>query len=638
MCKLKQFLLIALLFSLSCNSILAESNTQTVTPHLTVIAGPINGALLQKNGKILAVYGDPRDPAINADMVLFTHYRRDVAWAGVKLARNGAQAVVPKNEESFFSGVSQFWSEFSVKRFHDYYQQTTKILTQPIPITKTVEDGETWMWEGIPIHVLATPGYTRDAVTYILDIDEKKIAFTGDLIYGDGKILDWYSLQDAIPEAKIGGYHGYAARTAQLIDSLKKVAEQNPDLLIPARGPIIRNVQQSIARLIDRLQKAYENYLSIDALRWYFKDEHIQKKAERVLGPSTRINWMSFAETVNENLPPWIIPITNSRLILAQDGSGFLVDCGGKRIIDELIKMRIEGTLQSLDGLFITHYHDDHTDQVMPLVQEFNCPVYTIRELQDVLENPAAYRLPCLTQNPIPDLKIMEEGALFKWKEFKLTFSYHPGQTILHGALLVEKENSESIFFIGDSFTPSGIDDYCLQNRNLLHPNHGYFYCLNALRKMEPNYLLINQHVDPTFRFSRDQIDHMINVLNRRIELLRDLFPFDDPNYGLDEGWARFYPYWQTVKAGESFDLTLRIFNHSPCERTFQTALNFPEGWKEKNGEINVVIPSIHEAEAQYHNITTPKNTKPGIYVITADIQSADWDLREWTETIITIE
>src|SRR5213079_2425167 len=42
--------------------------------------------------------------------------------------------------------------------------------------------------------------------SYLLELDGKRIAFAGDLIYGDGKFIDLYSLQDAIPDVKEDGY------------------------------------------------------------------------------------------------------------------------------------------------------------------------------------------------------------------------------------------------------------------------------------------------------------------------------------------------------------------------------------------------------------------------------------------------
>ena len=63
------------------------------------------------------------------------------------------------------------------------------------------------------------------------------------------------------------------------------------------------------------------------------------------------------------------------------------------------------------------------------------------RELADVLEHPAAYRLPAMTANKIADLTSLADGQKKRWKEFDLTSYYFPGQTLYHGALLAERDD-----------------------------------------------------------------------------------------------------------------------------------------------------------------------------------------------------
>src|SRR5262249_42213273 len=149
----------------------------------------------------------------------------------------GAAGVAPEAEKSLFTGVAGFWDQYRSKRFHDYANQSSRILAQPLAIAPTARSGDSIQG----IHVLETPGETRGAVSYLIEADGKRIACTGDLIYGDGKLLDLFSLQDALPQLKEDGYHGYAARAGDLVASLRKVAAWKPDLLIPARGPVIRN-------------------------------------------------------------------------------------------------------------------------------------------------------------------------------------------------------------------------------------------------------------------------------------------------------------------------------------------------------------------------------------------------------------
>ena len=619
--------------------LVVKSGTDTViqlSEHVSLIPGPVNGVSIEKDNTRLVIYGDPIGEIEDAEMVLFTHSRRDVVWAGRKLVVNGVSAVIPDGDVDHFNNVERFWNEFTKHRFHDYAQQVTKIPTESLKIGRTVKAGENLSWRGIPIEVIDTPGYTRQAISYLIEIDGIKYAFVGDIIYGNGKLFDLYSLQDAITEAKIGGYHGWAGRMGILIESLRKVAAKEPDILLPARGPVIRNPDEAIDLLIKRLQAVYENYLSISAGRWYFRDNY-DILARRVLGQNPKVNWMPWAEVIKDKPPEWIIPISNSRLIISEDHSGFLVDCGSHRIVDEVIKQKEAGKLTGLDGLFITHYHDDHTDNVAACLAEFNCPVYTTGPLVDILKHPGDYRLPCLTPNPIVNIKVIPEAHKMRWKEFTFTFYDFPGQTIYHDALLVEKDNAEKIFFIGDSFTPSGIDDYCLLNRNLLHESMGYFYCLNLLRKIPSGTLLINQHVVEPFSFNARQLDHMTATLTKRKALLAELLPWDEPNYGIDERWVRFSPYGSKTKPGRNVMVSLKAINHSNASRTLTFALNLPQGFDSEVKTASVTVPLQTEKQTDF-NLVIDTSVDPGIYVITADVQQEQWNLPRWTEAIIQVE
>ena len=610
--------------------------TEMVGANVRVLCGAVNGVLLERNGKMLAIYGDPRKEPASADTVLFTHHRRDVVWAGRTLVAAGAKAVVPAGELADFTEVGTFWLGFAQKRFHDYTHKSTKVLGEPMTVAKTVRGGEALTWEGLSIRVLDTPGYTRGAISYLIDLDGQRLAFTGDLIYGDGKLLDLYSLQDAIPEAKMMAYHGYAARLADVIASLNGLAAERPTLIVPCRGPVIRNPAAAIAALISRARAFYTNYLSIDAHHYYSGEERFQVKARRVLGPEAKFAWMPSAKT-REPLPPWIVPIDNARLILAADKTGFLVDCGSQRIIEELNKLRTTGRLTSIEHIFVTHYHDDHTDQVAKAAKLFGATVHASRENRDVLLNPGDYRLPCLTTESIQITGHSESGSRWRWKEFELTLYYFPGQTLHHDALLVKKDSGEQIFFIGDSFTPSGIDDYCMLNRNFLHEGTGYLACLELIRRVAPDALLINEHVSPTFRFSVRQLDEMRDVLKKRRGLLQALLPWDDPNFGLDEGWARFHPYAPKVCPGETARLSLRVRNHSPTKQTFMIKPHLPAGWTLSSAvPIAIPVPAREEGAVELVFVV-PEDARSGILLLTADLSWGDWELREWAEAMVTV-
>jgi len=624
--KTPWFLLLAVLL-IQC------TDSQKLSERVRISSGAVNGVIIEKNGNKLVVYGDPDDEIKKADMVLFTHFRRDVIWAGRNLVDRGALAVVPNDEKAYFIRGDSIWTNFALKRFHNYSCQTTKIGISPLEVSRFVNGGDTLKWQGIDFKVLKTPGYTRGSVSYIADIDSQRFAFVGDLIYGDGKIFDLYSFQDSIGD--ILGYHGYAARLEKLISSLRLIAEQKPDFIIPSRGPVITNPDSAIKKLIHQVSLVYRNYLSVSAYRWYYP-ERMNNLSNRILGPSIQVNWMPLASVIEENPPSWYMHISNTNLVFAEDSSAFMIDCGIKSVLAEIVKMKQTGRLKSLDGIFITHYHDDHTDLINDVVKEFGCPVYVTKELKYILEHPSAFNMPCLTNESITNLNIMQSGQEMSWKEFTLTFHFFPGQTLYHDAVLFEKNNGEAIFFIGDSFTPSGIDDYCLLNRNLLHKESGYLYCLDIIKKLPEYMLLANQHVKPLFAYSTQQLDHLTNSLLERNALLKDLFPFDDANYGVDEQWFSVYPYKQNSSPGETIELTVKIFNHSDKPKSFVIVPKAQKGFTVESDKISLIIEPITEREIVL-KVKVSKETLPGVYVQLFDVKFDNWDLREWSEALIEV-
>ncbi len=606
---------------------------ERITPHCIFDRGAINGVLIEREGHGLVVYGWAQRDTANIDQVLLPHGRRDLVCNTRELAESGVSVIAPARERYYLERPEEFWNAMIKTRFHDYAQQSTKVLAEPFEVERWVKEGDKIEWCGITLHVLETPGYTRGSVSYVAEMDGKKIAFTGDLIYGDGQVFDLYSFQDAISEGKIRGYHGYGARLADLVSSLRTIAAQKPDVLVPARGPLIRNPQQAIARLTQRVQSLYQNYLSTSALHWYFKEDNMRMCGRRVLGEDAEIKLMPYCRY--EQTPDWIFENSTSRLLVSDDGHGFLLDCGYQRVIDAVNDLIKGNVIKQVDGIFVTHYHDDHTDLVQTAAETFKCPIYATKEYADVLEHPDAYHLPALTANAIKHIKVVGDGHKMKWREFDLTFYFFPGQTIYHGALLVKKQSEKPVFFIGDSFAPSGIDDYCVLNRNLLHEDSGYLKCLKKVRAEGPDIWLINEHINHVFAFSNDELDYLESQYRARIKILRELFPWDDPNYGIDEQWAVFYPYGVNLARGATAEIELRITNHSPIEREFLITPHSHQGLKLLDRELSIKLAPRRTGAVK---VRVRADGDAGNTLVTADIRSDGMDFRQWVEALVTIE
>jgi hypothetical protein len=176
------------------------------------------------------------------------------------------------------------------------------------------------------------------------------------------------------------------------------------------------------------------------------------------------------------------------------------------------------------------------------------------------------------------------------------------------------------------------MDDYCLLNRNFVAPEKGFLDCLRDIRQMTGDYLLINQHVLPAFRFSDRQLDRMTETFTRRRDLLASLFPWDDPNFGVDEQWARFYPYTAEVEAGKPVTLHMVIRNHSSRPQEFRVRPHVPAGWITSRAELRLTV--LPRREGALDIPVTPAAS--GLGIVTADVAFGAWDLRHWTEAMVT--
>ncbi len=597
----------------------------------------------------------PTADKIRENFLALTHARREVLGKSIyqQLKENdgdsAAQSIyAPEAERQLFSDVEALWKRLWDQRFHDYTQQSSRLPIQDVRVDHWVNDQERILWKGFEIQVVATPGYTRGAVSYLVTTPEgARIAVTGDLIQGDGKIPDLYSFQDAIPAAGIRGYHGYASRLADLRESLDKIRAFDPQYILPARGEMVSDPIKSISRLKDRIKSLYLNYISTNALYWYFKAPHIKICVERMLGEEVEYQSMPYSHY--EDPPEWILNHATSRILVSDTGHAFLIDCGYDDILRTLKMYQDQKVLLDVEGLFVTHYHDDHTDRVEKARVELGCPVYCLSSYQEILSNPESFRMPALTDRGISDLQPLRDGATLQWREFTLRFYRFPGQTYFHGAVLVLKPGAKPVLFVGDAFTPSGIDDYCLMNRNLMSAGEGYFRCLDILDQLAEEFgefFMINQHVAQVFEWNAEQRNYIRSQYQKRAALIQELTPWDGVNYAIDDNWVRFSPYSQTVSSATPFVLNVIIWNHSSFDRKFKVSLNLPRGLslrKVSASEIEIGAETEGKIEAELVWVEDEKNSQlisnqNSVNLVTVDLESEGIKLEGYAEAMVLLE
>ena len=240
---------------------------------------------------------------------------------------------------------------------------------------------------------------------------------------GPGRLWDVYSLQRGFAHGgqEIGGYHGFMGDRWRLAESLEKIKSLKPDLLVPSHGVLMDDPAGAIDALLAALESCYENYVSISALRHYFPKlftDYEGRPGQMPIRPGIQP-------------PSCLRHFGTTWMLVSETGGAFVMDVGSPDLVDRLKKMIADGEIKQVEGLWITHYHFDHTDGIVAFQQAFDCPCYTDLRLADVLTRPTAWRLPCLAPETIRVDQPMRDGQSWRWHEFTLDLASLPGSDAL---------------------------------------------------------------------------------------------------------------------------------------------------------------------------------------------------------------
>ncbi|MGB9595841.1 MAG: MBL fold metallo-hydrolase [Candidatus Poribacteria bacterium] len=600
-----------------------------ISKHLYIHSGVINvGILINENEALLIDFGDGTVKDSLSELgvssiysVIFTHHHRDQAF-GFKLT-DSEKVGIPDQEYKWFTEVESYWNNPSY-RWHIYnFHPHNLMLTASIPITDRYKEGDLFKFGDAIISVIDTPGHTDGSISYVIDVDSQRVIFSGDLIYDKGKIWELYSLQKA--EAMVSDYHGFLGSRNQLKQSLLKLLAQSPNMLIPSHGEVINDPEDAVKTLIDRLDVCYDRYVAISALRHYFFEMFAEYEG--------RAGHMQIRP--GKSVPSFLRHYGTSWFIMSKNKDVFVVDCGNNAVIKQIKEMQDKGEINKVSGLWITHYHDDHFEAVPEFLSTFDCPIYVDENMVDILENPRGYRLPCISPSKVKVSNPTKDGQSWMWNEFKMTAYHFPGQTYYHGGLLVEGQNVK-MFFAGDSFTMSGIDDYCSGNRNWLGKGVGFDHCLELIQEIKPTHIF-NCHVDLAFDFTDDEINFMRSNLAEREKIYGELFPWDSPNYGMDEFWVKCYPYEQDAILGNAVEIRVDITNHSATEKKATCHPVLPKSWNVDFEPKSAIISPKSEGHITF-SFVIPKDIQPKLYVIPFDLIYDGLLLGQFREALLFVK
>lgn len=589
----------------TCNVYVLKSGTEC----LLIDTGA--GAIMQH----LPVIGIER-----VEWVLHTHHHRDQCWGTPIAQKAGAKIAVPEYERHLFDNVENYWQ---ARRIFDNYNDSNTFfsLGENLSVDAVLEDYSTFVWKEYEFRILPAKGHTYGMVSLVVEVDGKKVAFTGDLMTSGGKLYQLHAM-----EYNYGDLLGIEF-TMQSILALKK---EEVETAYPSHGMPINQVKADIERLESRLE-SLANIGRLFTSGWTSGFKDWQTIRESKLQP------------ISEHLL-WAGPYTCSNFYVVLSGSGhaMLIDYGlasvghlhaaadhdGLQVLrfveHHIDQLRDNYGVRHVELVVPTHIHDDHICGVPHLQKHFGTQCWALDCVAEVIANPAAWAsTPCCFHKPIQVQRVLCDGEAFLWRGFEFQVHYAPGQTEFH-AMIFGNIDGKRIVFGGDNlrlFNPQagGIErDVAIQSTVMRNSFQLEMHrrCANVIRATKPD-LVCPGHGEP-IAMDQTRISEYTDYIERKEAALRDIVN-EPSNHFIDLFWARMLPYLSEARPNSEVTYTVKIRNNMERTAVYRARLLPACGWV-SHGESESIRLQAGEQGEIVLRATAPSQCDPRRRLMTAEI------------------
>jgi glyoxylase-like metal-dependent hydrolase (beta-lactamase superfamily II) len=485
--------------------------------------------------------------------VLLTHHHRDQLGGLRRAVEAGIRVWAPPFDAELVADASGHWLRRQIDIDYDLREDRFSLL-ESVPISGTVPEYRSAAFGSVEAYTLPTPGHTPGSVTYLVEAGGRKLAFTGDLLCGDGKVWSLAATQ--------WSYSGVEGQAATII-SCARLAAREPDVLLPSHGEPIEDVQGALASVRTRLGELIELRLG-----------EASGVEDRLANPF---------RTITAHLLRNRTTSANSYLLLSETGAALGIDFGYDLATGRRPLLWSVHGLQ-VEAVIVTHYHDDHVAGLNLLRAVEETQVWAPEHVAPVLEEPKRYDLPCLWPDPIAVDRALPLETPFAWHEYELTVYPFPGHTYYAAAIAFEADGRR-IVATGDQYTPLTLN-YQYRNR---FRRDDFVKTGELLRSLRPD-LIIGGHFFP-HEVADGYLDMLVTQAKRVVELHDELLPAE--GFGEEGFGARIEPYRSTIASGGAGDFDVTVRNPFDRGETATLRLVVPDGWS--------ASPREHEVELEPH-------------------------------------
>lgn len=503
--------------------------------------------------------------------VIVTHHHRDQVEGLPRLAATGTNIWAPEGEYDLFAHVDRNWQRRPVVNSYDLRLDRFSLL-EPVVVTGTMRDYGTRRIGHLDVTTVPTPGHTPGSVSYLVDVDGRRHAFTGDLIHSPGKIWSAAALQWSYV-----GLEGAGLTMA----SLALLLEHEPDVLLPSHGSPMAQPHAAVEQTVSALGELIQVRLG--------RPTEIPAKLGR---PFVELSPHLLMNRTSES---------RSYVLLSDAGTALLIDYGydlttgipqgGERFnarpwLPSLRILRRDYGIERVEVAVPTHYHDDHVAAFNLAREVCGTEVWASTPVAHVLENPQQYDLPCLWYDPIQCERHVPDGSTVQWREYELDIHALPGHTHYASAIGFEVDGRR-VLATGDQQTGTWDPGREAEIPNFQYANgfrpDDYAASAALYQRVQPE-LMISGHWEPRF-VTQDYLDELSRLGDEVARVHRSLLLPEDPVWGAA---VRITPYRVDAVDGQPFELTVQVDGA-------EVELSLPTGWdcQQVDALVFLVVPHI---------------------------------------------
>jgi glyoxylase-like metal-dependent hydrolase (beta-lactamase superfamily II) len=352
------------------------------------------------------------------DAVLLTHHHRDAVAAAGRFLSDKVPLRAPKASAAWLTRdeVTKYWKEsLPLRNSNTAYFVVPEGLDG---VDCSLADGQIIEWRGWTVRVVEAPGCSRDHVAYAASKgkDGPLYLFCGDALAAPGKLWAPYTTD---------WDHWTDAGLKPAYESLRKLADLKPDVLLPAHGDVV--AKDAVAAL-KQTADAVEEVAFLKSFERYTK--------QRLKDAPTYV-FLAKEQAESNGSKPWskisehLFLTGNTYVLVSKDeGQPFLVvDPWDPHSAKQIPKIKDDEKLGPLEVVLCSHAHFDHYDGVYTIVDRDKPAVWTLDRVAAPIAEPFLLRAPFLDARPVKVDKRPKDGESLTWREYKLTFHWLPGQT-----------------------------------------------------------------------------------------------------------------------------------------------------------------------------------------------------------------